>query len=262
MIDEDLAIVSKKPTVSVCIATYNGGKYIREQLDSVLSQLNENDEVIISDDCSNDDTLEIVNSYNDIRISTQKNNCQIGYIRNFEKLLNFCKGEYIFLCDQDDVWPEGRLDKMIGLLDGSGKSVLVGNQVTFTGSVDVKSNLNSQIEKNQSRSGVANIFSLITLPRIPYYGCCMLLNRRSLTYLLPFRSSKVSHDIWIAIASNCRNDIAHSSEVVLYRRLHSNNVTKSRGRSLFSKIKDRISRLGLVVHEYSYIIITLLRKRR
>ena len=89
--------------ISVCIATYNGEKYIKEQLDSILVQLGEDDEVIIGDDGSTDLTLDIIKSYNDPRIKIYKNSFK-NLILNFESTLEKAKGDYIFLSDQDDVW--------------------------------------------------------------------------------------------------------------------------------------------------------------
>ncbi|MCD8291094.1 MAG: glycosyltransferase, partial [Prevotella sp.] len=90
--------------VSVCIATYNGEKYIEEQIRSILSQLSDNDEVIISDDGSHDQTLSLIQSIGDKRIKIFQNEGRHGFKYNFENTLKKVQGDYIFLCDQDDVW--------------------------------------------------------------------------------------------------------------------------------------------------------------
>ena len=90
--------------ISVCIATYNGEKYIKEQLLSILPQLGKKDEVIISDDHSTDNTLDIVKGLNDNRIKIVMNNREKGYTSNFENALSYAIGDYIFLSDQDDIW--------------------------------------------------------------------------------------------------------------------------------------------------------------
>ena len=97
--------------ISVCIATYNGERYIREQLDSILSQLSLDDEVIISDDGSKDSTIEIISSYLDSRIKVFKNNGKHGYVGNFENALNHSSGDFIFLSDQDDIWELQKIEK-------------------------------------------------------------------------------------------------------------------------------------------------------
>ena len=89
--------------VSVCMATYNGEKYIKEQIDSILSEIKENDEIVISDDNSTDCTVEIIKSYNDDRIKLYHSNAR-NFKKNFENARNKAKGDIIFLSDQDDVW--------------------------------------------------------------------------------------------------------------------------------------------------------------
>lgn len=99
--------------ISVCMACYNGQKYIRQQIDSILSQLKENDELIISDDGSKDLTCEIVLSYHDPRIKLLHNTKEHGFIGNFENALRCAKGDIIFLSDQDDVWKKIKFRKSL-----------------------------------------------------------------------------------------------------------------------------------------------------
>ena len=89
--------------ISVAMATYNGEKYIKKQIESILINLNKDDELIISDDGSKDKTLDIIKSIKDKRIKIISGPKQ-GVIKNFENALNNCTGEYIFLSDQDDIW--------------------------------------------------------------------------------------------------------------------------------------------------------------
>ena len=102
--------------ISVCIATYNGEKYIRDQLESILSQLDFCDEIVVSDDHSSDKTIAIIKSFNDDRIRVIYNSGQKGYTSNFENALKHAKGEYIFLSDQDDIWLKGKVDKCMEYL--------------------------------------------------------------------------------------------------------------------------------------------------
>ncbi len=103
---------------SVCIATFNGGRYLREQLDSILSQLSAEDEVIISDDGSVDDTWDILTEYaeKDRRIKLFSGPRQ-GLIANFGYAIQQTKGELIFLADQDDVWLETKVKKSLTILN-------------------------------------------------------------------------------------------------------------------------------------------------
>ena len=85
--------------ISVCVATYNGEKYIKEQLLSILSQIGLNDEVVVSDDHSNDSTIDIVKSLNDKRVKIIYNEGNRGYTSNFENALKHAKGDYVFISD-------------------------------------------------------------------------------------------------------------------------------------------------------------------
>ena len=97
---------------SVCMATYNGQKYLREQIESILCQLSANDELVISDDHSTDSTVDIIRSYGDSRIKMYANELTKGVTHNFENALNKSKGDIIFLADQDDVWLPNKISKM------------------------------------------------------------------------------------------------------------------------------------------------------
>jgi hypothetical protein len=120
---------------------------------------------------------------------------------------------------------------------GCGKSVVVGNIETFTDSVEDRKAFGRYFRKKHNRSGFVNLFGIF-FGNMPYFGCCMALKKEALGYVLPFPSREVSHDIWIAIAANIRNDISHIEHVVIYRRLHDSNVTTS-NRSLAKKLKSR-----------------------
>ena len=111
---------------SICMATYNGAKYIKEQLDSIIPQLRDDDELIVSDDASKDDTLKIVESYNDPRIKIFHNENH-GVAHNFENAMRQASGDIIYFADQDDVWLPGKLDKMEKFLKDGGYDTILCN---------------------------------------------------------------------------------------------------------------------------------------
>ena len=99
--------------ISVCIATYNGGKYISKQIVSILNQLSDSDEIIVSDDGSKDDTINIIESLCDSRIKSYKNTGKHGVVPNFENALSKAKGDIIFFSDQDDIWADNKVQIMV-----------------------------------------------------------------------------------------------------------------------------------------------------
>ena len=104
--------------ISIAMATYNGEKYLREQLDSILSQTITDWELIVCDDCSKDTTVGILKSYQrkDGRVKIFVNEKNLGFKKNFEKAIGLCSGDYIALADQDDIWHDNHLEVLLGLI--------------------------------------------------------------------------------------------------------------------------------------------------
>ena len=157
--------------ISVCMATYNGEKYIKEQLESILSQIGENDEVIISDDSSTDNTVEIIKAFSDNRIKIFENQKFKYPIFNFENALNNATGDIIVLSDQDDIWKVNKIETIKKYMHNYD---LVLSDATI---IDEYGNLikESFYKLNNSRMGfIQNII------KNSYLGCAMGFNRKIL----------------------------------------------------------------------------------
>ena len=102
--------------ISVAMTTYNGADYVATQLQSILNQSVEVDEVIIFDDCSTDDTADVVLSVEDSRVKFIRNTENVGYIQNFYNAIKACTGDFIFLADQDDVWEFDKVEKIMQVM--------------------------------------------------------------------------------------------------------------------------------------------------
>jgi glycosyltransferase involved in cell wall biosynthesis len=176
--------------ISVCIATYNGALYIKEQLNSILPQLSDNDEIIISDDHSTDDTLQIIRSINDKRIKIFINQGEKGYTPNFENALQKALGEYIFLCDQDDIWMENKVSYCINELQSYDFIVSDAVIINSDGQATKDSFYKERIVY---KSLIGNIY------KFGYLGCCMAFKRNILEKVLPFPHNHqyCTHDNWI-----------------------------------------------------------------
>jgi len=177
--------------ISVCIATYNGGKYIKEQLESIFTQLNQDAEVIISDDSSTDDTLEVINSFADKRIVVYPNQKFRSPIFNFENALKHAKGEYIFLSDQDDIWLPGRLDKMMAFFDEY--DMVVSDCRVVNDNLEVISE--SYFDLVNGKPGFVRNLTRTSA----YNGCCMAFKRIILKKALPFPKNIMMHEFWLAL---------------------------------------------------------------
>lgn len=230
--------------ISVCLATYNGQKYICQQIESILSQLEVNDEIIISDDSSTDKTIEIIESYNDSRIHILKNNKFNSPIFNLENALLKVSGDYIFLSDQDDIWYKDKLKIMLPYLKNYNLIISDCNLIDSNGK-EIES---SFFQLNKSKSGfISNIV------KNSYLGCCMAFDRKILNASLPFPKKIAMHDIWIGIISELiGKPLFINNKLISYRR-HSSNfspTSQSSGFSLYYKISYRAQFFYYAIRRY------------
>jgi glycosyltransferase involved in cell wall biosynthesis len=222
--------------ISVCLATFNGAKYIKEQLDSILVQLQEMDEIIIADDGSSDDTISIIESYKDSRIKIYRNSYR-NLILNFEFALNKAKGDFIFLSDQDDVWLPNKVEVCLNYL--STYDVVLSNCKIVNANLETINN--SFFHLNNSKKGF-----LRNLVKNSYIGCCMAFKKKLLIKALPFPKSIPMHDIWLGFISEFFLKTKFIEEPLLLHRRHGNNESptgESSPYSLLQKIKFRYNML-------------------
>ena len=220
--------------ISVCMATYNGEKFIRKQLRSILKQLNENDELIISDDSSTDDTVPIIKSFHDRRILLMENNTFYHPVFNIENALKCARGEYIFLADQDDIWLDNKIEICLDYLKEY-DLVLTDCMI-----IDQDEHIiaDSFFRLRKTRPGLIKNLWVNS-----YIGCCMVFNKKILTKSLPFPKNIAMHDSWIGlIAELCGKTKMVNQKLVLYRR-HQRNISSTSGHSrlnLYTKLKYRV----------------------
>lgn len=202
--------------ISVCIPTFNGERFINQQIDSILTQLETDDEIIISDDSSTDRTIEIIKNYNDHRIKLIENCNFKSPIFNLENALKQAKGEYIFLADQDDVWLSGKVKK---LKEGLDNSNLVFSDAIIVDK-DLKIVRNRFYKEDKKLTGLLkNIFSN------NYFGATMAFRKELLKVALPFPKNIPMHDQWLGLVSEIYFKNKYLPEpLILYRR-HDNNAS-------------------------------------
>lgn len=213
--------------ISVCLATFNGDKYIKRQIDSILQQLGAEDELIISDDGSTDKTLHILNDIIDSRICILPFKKFNSAIRNFEYILTRAKGDIIFLSDQDDIWLPGKLDKMLFALMQT--DLVLSDCIV----VDQNDNIihNSFFKHRQSKPGF-----WVNLWKNSYMGCCMAFRREVLMYTLPFPKNIHMHDWWIGLMVEYNGKVLFLHEPLLKYVRHGENVSPTgQGKHSWSK---------------------------
>ena len=219
--------------ISVAMATYNGGKYIEEQLDSILSQLGEDDEIVISDDGSTDKTLDIVRSFHDERIKVF-DGPRKGVKQNFGNAISKCVGKYIFLADQDDVWLPNKVATILSIFEEKKCTCVIHDAVVFD-SDSGKIMEPSFFSWRKSGKGI-----LKNIWKNTYIGCCMAFSADMKKYILPIPDNINMHDQWIGIICERYGKSIFVSKILLRYRRHSDNNSKMRHSGALRMLSTRL----------------------
>lgn len=224
------------------MASYNGERFIGKQIESILAQLSSDDELIISDDGSTDSTLDIISAFKDDRIKVVKHlekrkNVKIKEGRgfyyvtdNFVNALQYAKGDYIFLSDQDDIWLPGKVEKCIKLLQNY--DVITHNyQVIDENGILLE---NKMFDKSPfHKTWIMNIMDS------HFRGCCMAFNSKYLKYILPVPSAVIGHDYWIGLLVMKFGKWYYDIEPYIQYRRIGNSVSAERKTSIHYKVLYR-----------------------
>lgn len=209
------------PSVSVCLATFNGARHVAAQVDSILAQLGPLDELLVADDGSTDRTVEILSSYGD-RLRLVGASRVGGPVPNFERVLAAARGDLVALSDQDDVWLEGRM-------------ALIRERLRTSALVAMNGMVVDEALRPTGRTvfqqiGVPGGF-LRTLAVNRYVGCCMAFRRELLAAALPFPPRIAAHDWFIALVAERLFDVARDERPLLLFRRHEGNASTTGKRS-------------------------------
>jgi glycosyltransferase involved in cell wall biosynthesis len=209
-----------KPLVSIALCTYNGENFIEKQLLSIKNQTYQNLEIIIFDDLSSDETINILNQHalQDTRIKVFQNQNNIGYIKNFENAIKKSSGDYIFLCDQDDVWDIKKIEIMLNYFDD--KTLLAFHDSKFIDSNEAPlgKNLSDRFTLEQRLRPI----SFLLFNGIP--GHTLGFRKELIEKILPLPTI-VHHDCWIAFIASCLSNIAYVPQLLVEYRQHQSSET-------------------------------------
>tara|TARA_A100001234_G_scaffold196993_1_gene186819 strand:- start:480 stop:1448 length:969 start_codon:yes stop_codon:yes gene_type:complete len=203
--------------VSVAMTTYNGQKFLDIQLKSILCQTIKPDELIICDDHSTDNTLEILRDFKeqvdfDVKIFENKKN--IGFVKNFEKAISLCTKDIIFISDQDDYWFPNKIEFMKNLLISKKNCFVAINNAELT---DINLNPTNILKLNQVKD-----FSGDDIGYIP--GCCTVFKKEILEIILPI-SKSMAYDSWIHFIGMNTNSRIVSKKILQFYRRHDDNAS-------------------------------------
>ena len=239
-------------TIDVLMATYNGEKYVAEQIESILNQTYSAIRLLISDDASTDGTRQILQDYAEkdkrIQLFFQENN--LGYIGNFEFLLTKVENEIFMLCDQDDVWKEDKIQKTYEKcqiehadLVFTDLEVVDEHLKTIYPSFNDYMLLTRKIKKYSSDYRMQYLYNCVT-------GCTLLSKKKYIPDMLPLpkESKYVVHDLWIALTVMLKGGkVAYLDEKTIYYRQHGNNQIGTEKTSHKFKKLDEVRNLFLQV---------------
>jgi glycosyltransferase involved in cell wall biosynthesis len=219
--------------ISVAMTVHNGFPFLQEQIDSILQQLGEQDELVISDDGSTDHSRAVIESYADKRIKLLPAMNFKNPVRNFEYVLEHCSYEIIFLADQDDVWLPGKVSSLLEILN-SNDLVVCDCRV-----VDSDRNIlhESFFKLNGSKKGL-----LMNLVRSSFMGCCMAFRRNVLERSLPFPDAVPMHDQWIGLVASRYFNVSFVHKPLVEHRRHQDNFSSTSDSSVNSfgqKMRNR-----------------------
>jgi len=227
--------------ISVAIATYNGSRFLREQLDSIYSQTLVPDEVVVCDDCSKDCTVEILEEYHQkYGLKYFVNECSLGVNNNFMRAFSLCNGDFICICDQDDIWYKEKISVLFEemLKQDQSKPAIIASSIT-----DVDSNgtpISSPIVKPYSSSWKSTIISTNNSQ-----GCTMMMNRSLLDLAIKIYEREemarlVMYDVLLSIVAAACGTKINTGRPLMYYRHHDNNVVGKIGTKRTKKFGERV----------------------
>ena len=219
--------------ISVALCTYNGEKYLNQQIDSILNQSISVDEIIVCDDVSSDSTVDILNSYKEKYpnlFSIHINSVNLKSNKNFEKAIKLCNGDYIFLADQDDLWRLDKVEKTLEvfknnenaegvfsnaeLIDDNNELLFKDKEVSLWDSVYFfESLINKPVD----------LYLLLILKSNYLTGATLCIKKEVKEFCFPFRTTEKSflHDEWFALILSKRKTLYYSTEKLISYRIHS-----------------------------------------
>jgi len=237
--------------ISVAMCTYNGAKYLSEQLRSIADQTLSVDELVVCDDKSSDDSIKILETFaatSPFPVYIHVNEQNFGSTKNFEKCLTLCKGDVIFLCDQDDLWREDKVQKQVDYLNEHPQidavfsdGLLIDDNSKPTGITIWQEIEFNQPGQNKWKNGKPHE---ILFNGFVVTGATLAIRKSCLERLVPFPTHvpDLIHDAWIAVVLSLENKIDFIADTLIMYRIHSSQQVGFGSRLEKVHLKDRLLR--------------------
>ncbi len=205
--------------ISIALATYNGARYLQDQLESFLAQTRLPDEVVVNDDGSTDETLDLVRRFSDrapFPVVWSLNARRLGFARNFSLALRKSTGDLVFLSDQDDVWFPEKIERLAAVADADPEALVIMNDAALTDEALRETGLT---KLGQIRSAGISDGSFVM-------GCCAAIRREFLDLCLPIPDGVRAHDVWLVRLADGLGRKRIIPDVLQYYRRHGDNKSQ------------------------------------
>lgn len=238
-------------TLSIALCTYNGSKFLREQLQSLSDQTLQPSEVVIADDCSTDDTISIIQEFSNLlNIRVFANDFALKVTKNFEKAISLCSGDIILMCDQDDIWDIDKLEKISQYFKENPNKLAVFSDADLVNYKGESLNRNfwsvvrfHEPQIQQFKDG--KVIELL-LAGNRTAGCMMAFRKELVEKIIPFPTHipLMIHDNWITIVAAILDSLGMIQEKLISYRQHSFQQIGTRAKETGKTVtlKDRFSR--------------------
>ena len=215
--------------ISVAMTSYNGEKYIEEQIESILNQTVKIDEIIIVDDGSIDGTVDLIKKYDVTLVQNEKN---IGYKENFKKAMSLCHGDIIFLCDQDDIWLNDKVEIMSNILMNNANIQVLSSSFTY---IDVQDNLisivlkkgfsnNNLYSEKVQKDALVEVLPETYLVGSYFQGCSFAMKKEIRDFVISHFYTRIPHDWLIGVYASLNHGMYFLNKSLFQYRIHENNT--------------------------------------
>ena len=216
-------------TISVAMTSFNGEKYIGKQIESILNQSIKADEIVVCDDCSTDHTLNLLQKY---PITLIRNDTQLGFKKNFHQALSLCHGDYIFLCDQDDVWNKDKISKMVSVMETHPEIHTLASSFTYIDGNDnhisikkMRGYSNNNLYPKKVSDGDLIPVSFNDLIYANFFqGCSLVLDRKTCNFVINHFDASIPHDWLINLYASTENSLYFYNVPLFQYRIHAENT--------------------------------------
>jgi len=208
--------------VSIAIATYNGEKFLREQLSSIFNQTYKNIEVVVCDDKSNDSTIDILEEFSQSHgLEYHINKKRLGVAKNFQKVISKCNGDFIALSDQDDIWMENKIYDMISNINNN--SLIYSDGIFVNENGETKNEKISKFWNLYGKDSKDKYFYRMLVLNSMILGSSCMFSSCLKKEILPIHKSSRNHDWWISLMAHLKGGVKYYNKILYKYRIHEQN---------------------------------------